>query len=277
MPGTATCRIYLGFCLALVLVGCGEEPSSSQPAAGAAPRQTLTVGTEATFPPFEMRDEKGEFVGFDIDMVRAIARKAGFDVQFKDMGFDALIPALQAGQLDMIASGLSITDERRKAVDFSAPYMNAGIALAVRADEQGIRSADDLKGKVAAVQQGSTGAQATEKLKEQGNLRDIKYYPTVPLAMMELTKGGADVVISDRPTTEAYIAAQGSPVKLLASDLQSDSYGLAVRRGNADLLQKVNKALGELKAEGYLEQLKAKHFQAGASAPATEPATKPAM
>jgi polar amino acid transport system substrate-binding protein len=265
--------------LSLVLVslgGCGDEPSSSQPAGGATPRKTLTVGTEATFPPFEMRDEKGEYVGYDIDMVRAIARKAGFDVQFKDMGFDALIPALQAGQLDIIASGLSITDERRKAVDFSEPYMNAGIALAVRAGEQAIKSVDDLKGKAAAVQQGSTGAQATEKLREQGIISDIKYYPTVPLAMMELTKGGADVVISDRPTTEAYIAAQGSPVKLLATDLQSDSYGLAVRKGNAELLQKVNNALGELKAEGYFEQLKAKHFQAGATTPAAEPATKPA-
>ncbi len=249
------------------LTGCGKSDDAAN-APGGQPVKTLVVGTEATFPPFEMRNDKNEYEGYDIDMVKAIGAKIGRPVEFKDMNFDALIPALQAGQIDLIASGLSITDERKNAVLFSDPYMNAGIALAVRGDETAIKGVDDLKGKVAAVQQGATGAEAATKLKESGVLRDIKYYPTVPLAMMELVKGGADVVISDRPTSEAYIAAAGGDrVKMLSTDLQADSYGLAFRKGNENLVKQVNQAMVDLKAAGEFDKLRDKYFKT--------PTTKP--
>lgn len=261
--------VRLACCLVLslvtcLLVGCGEDKTASRDGA------TIVVGTEPTFAPFEMRDENGNIIGFDIDLVRAIAEKQGLKVEFKDFGFDALIPALQSGQIDLIASGMSITEERRKVIDFSDPYIEAGLVLAVQANEQAIKGPDDLKGKVAAVQRGSTGASEAERLKNDGVLKDIKYYPTVPLAMMELAKGGADVVINDRPTSEAYVAAQGQQLRLLPDTLVSDQYGFAIRKGNTELLNKVNEGLKQVQAEGLIDQLRAKYFTHQA---ATQPAS----
>lgn len=246
------------------LAGCDKAASSSatQPAT-----RTITVGTEPTFPPFEARGDTGDFIGFDIDLMRAIGAKAGWNVQFKDLGFDALIPALDAGQIDVIASAMSITEERKNAVDFSDPYVEAGLVVAVRQNEQGVQTADALVGKTLAVQQGSTGAEAAGKLKAAGKVKEVKYFQTVPLAMMELTKGGVDAVINDRPTGESYIASNPNQVRLLPKPLQSDSYGLAIKKGNAELLATVNVALKQLKAEGFLEQLEGKHFAGKSAAP----------
>ena len=244
--------------VALFTGGCGKEETAPT---GAAPVKTLVVGTEATFPPFEMRDDKGEIVGFDIDLVKAISAKIGQPVEFKDMGFDALIPALQAGQIDLIASGLSITDERKLVVDYSDPYIEAGLALAVRKDEKTIKGVGDLQGKSVAVQQGSTGAKTAEAMLADKKIGSVKQFPNVPLAMMELAKGGVDVVINDKPVTEAFVAQQ-KDIMLLPETLESDSYGLAMRKGNTELQTKVNKALGELKAEGFFDTLKVKYFKA---------------
>jgi His/Glu/Gln/Arg/opine family amino acid ABC transporter permease subunit len=239
--------------LLLSFAGCDNAPASSS-------TLTVNVGTEPTFPPFEARSEKGEFVGFDIDLMRAIGKKAGFQVQFKDLGFDALVSALNAGQIDVIASAMSITDERKNAVDFSDPYVEAGLVIAVRQQEQALQNADGLADKSVAVQQGSTGAEAAEKLKSEGKLREIKYFQTVPLAMLELSKGGVDAVINDRPTAQSYITSNPGQARVLPGALKSDSYGLAIKKGNTELLAKVNRALRELKAQGFLKRLEDDYF-----------------
>ena len=258
---------------AVGLGGCKSESTSSGVS------KTVVVGTEPAYPPFETRGPNGEFEGFDMDLVRAVGQRAGFEVQFKDMGFDALIPALGAGQVQMIASALSITDERRKVVDFSDPYVEAGLGLTVRMNETAVKGVADLAGKTVAVQSATTGAMAAEKLKAEGKLANIKYFPSAPLAILELTRGGVDAVINDRPASEAYLAQVPGQGKLLAEVIQSDSYGLAVRKGNAELLAKVNDALRQLKADGTIDRLKAKHFKnsiLAATAPSSLPATVPA-
>jgi ABC-type amino acid transport substrate-binding protein len=230
--------------------------------------KTIVVGTEATFPPIESRDDKQNFVGYDVDLVNAIGEKIGSKIVWKDMPFDSLIGAVQSGQIQMIASGFSITDERKGQVEYSDPYMNAGISIAIRKGDAGtIKSKDDLKGKVAAVQLGATGAKAAEQLQKDGVLKDVKQFPTVPLTLMELTKGGADVVISDRPTTIACLAEMNAKIILLpeAQDLQADNYGFGFKKGNVELAQRVNEAIKQLKAEGFFDKLAQKHL-AGAPA-----------
>ena len=229
-------------------------------------KQTIVVGTEATFPPFESINDAKQFVGYDIDLVNAIGEKINAKIVLKDMPFDSLIGALQAGQINMIASGFSITDGRKGQVEYSDPYMNAGIAMAVRQGDTSIKAKDDLKGKVASVQLGSTGAKAAEELKTKGVLKDVKQFKTVPEALMELAKGGADVVISDRPTTVACLTEMHAKVVLLpeAQDLQADSYGFAFRKGNVELAKKVNAAMEELKKEGFFDKLAQKHLAGSA-------------
>ncbi len=216
---------------------------------------TYIVGTEAQFPPFEIVDSSGNVVGFDVDLMNAIAEDQGFKVQYLDQDFAGLIPALQTGNIDIIASGMTITDDREEEVDFSEPYITAGLALAVTTDNEEIQSVDDLQGKTVAVQTGSTGFMKAEELKEAGVIAEIKDFPHVNEAIEELKIGGADVMINDLPVTEAFIAAQPGVIKIVGEPLNSESYGFAVRTGNTELLQKINAGLENVTASGKYDEL----------------------
>ncbi|MCK5835135.1 MAG: basic amino acid ABC transporter substrate-binding protein [Lentisphaeria bacterium] len=235
-----------------LITSCGNE--STNPNA-------LIVGTEPTFPPFEMRDSKTkEIVGFDIDLIKAIAADQGLEVEVKNLGFDALIPALQSGTINLAASGMSITDKRKKAVLFSNSYINAGISVAVNKKNKKYVAIDKLKGASAGVQIGSTGAARAKILLEQGVLSKVKTFENVALAMAELAAGGVDLVINDGPVSQAYVDKQSDVLKLLPGHLQSDSYGFALRRGNTELAQKVNAGLKNVIANGTYKKLQEKYF-----------------
>ncbi len=221
----------------------------------------LIVGTEPTFPPFEMQDSQtGAIIGFDIDMIKAIAKDQGFEVEVRNLGFDGLVPALQTGNIDIAASGMSITEKRKKQISFSDPYINAGLAVAVKSDNKTVKSVSELNGLTAGVQIGSTGAGQAEELKKTGMLKSVKTFENVALAMAELMAGGVDVVINDLPVSEAYVQKQKGALKLLPGVLKSDSYGFGVRKNNKELLDKINAGLKSIKANGTADQIKAKYF-----------------
>lgn len=243
-----------------LLGGCGntEPPKGST---GEAEGKVYLVGTEPTFPPFEMVDEKtNEIIGFDIDLIKAIAEDQGFKVNIQNMGFDGLVPALVSGTIDIGASGMSITPERLLEVDFSDPYIEAGLAIAVTADNDSIEGQEDLAGKKVAVQIGTTGALKAQKLKDEGLISEIKVFNTVDVVMMELASGGVDAVINDLPVTEAFIAKQPDKIKIVGDVLESDSYGFAVGKGNEELLDMINAGLKNVIENGKFEELKAQYF-----------------
>ena len=232
-----------------------EDGSNAEGNASVGEMPTYIVGTEAQFPPFEIVDSKGKVIGFDVDLMNAIAEDQGFKVEYLDQDFAGLIPALQTGNVDIIASGMTITDEREKQVDFSEPYINAGLALAVLTGNEDIKSVDDLKGKTVAVQTGSTGFMKAEELQKAGIIAEIKDYPHVNEAIEELKIGGADAMINDLPVTEAFIAAQPDVIKIVGEPLNSEDYGFAVRTGNTELLTKINAGLENVKASGKYDEL----------------------
>jgi polar amino acid transport system substrate-binding protein len=234
-----------------------EEGASIEGDASSGEMPTYIVGTEAQFPPFEIVDSSGNVVGFDVDLLNAIAEDQGFKVEYLDQDFAGLIPALQTGNIDIIASGMTVTEEREGEVDFSEPYITAGLAIAVTTDNEEIQSVDDLKGKTVAVQTGSTGFMKAEELKEAGVIAEIKDFPHVNEAIEELKIGGADAMINDLPVTEAFIAAQPDVIKIVGEPLNSESYGFAVRTGNTELIQKINTGLENVKASGKYDELKA--------------------
>ncbi|NLT94707.1 MAG: basic amino acid ABC transporter substrate-binding protein [Clostridia bacterium] len=248
----------------LTFAGC----SSTEKAKTETPQQeekapqkvVYKVGTEPTFPPFEFTNEKNEIVGFDIDLIKAIAEDQGFEVEVQQLGFDGLILALQSGNIDIAASGMSITPERLQQVDFSDPYIDAGLAIAVANNNETIKGVDDLKGTKVAVQIGTTGAGKAQELLEAGLIKEIKTFPTVDVVMMELMNGGVDAVINDLPVTEAYISKQPGKIKVVGDVLESDSYGFAVRKGNTELLEKINAGLKNLKENGKFEEIQNKYF-----------------
>lgn len=219
------------------------------------------VGTEPTFPPFEMPGEKAdEIIGFDIDLIKAIAADQGFNVEIRKLGFDGLVMALQSGNIDIAASGMSITPERLKEVDFSDPYIDAGLAIAVSEGNEAIKGKEDLEGKSVAVQIGTTGAEKAQELKDEGLIAEIKTFDTVDVVVMELMSGGVDAIINDLPVTQAYMAAQPGKIKIVGEVLASDSYGFAIKKGNTELLDKINAGLKNVMENGKYEELIEKYF-----------------
>lgn len=216
---------------------------------------TYIVGTEAQFPPFETVDAKGNVVGFDVDLMNAIAEDQGFKVEYLDQDFTGLIPALQTGNIDIIASGMTIKEDREKEVDFSEPYINAGLALAVGINNEEITGVEDLQGKIVAVQTGSTGYFKAEELKEAGIVKYIKDFPHVNEAISEINIGGADAMINDLPVTNAFIAAKPGIIKIVGEPLNSEDYGFAVRQGNTELLEKINTGLKNIRESGKYDEL----------------------
>jgi len=166
------------------------------------PKPKYTVAMDASFAPFEFRDMKTEeFTGFDVDLIRALAETQGFEVEIKEMGFDGILAALQTDNVDLAISGISIDEERKKAVNFSMPYYQSGLIVAVRADNDTIKGFEDLPGKRIGVQIGTTSAKEAKKIPNA----KITELDKVPELFLELRNGGVDAVINDLPVTLYYI------------------------------------------------------------------------
>ena len=149
--------------LALLVGGCGGEKAAAPASSGGA--KVLRVGTNADFAPFEFQDVSGkEYQGFDMDLIRAIAKEMGYQADIQNINFDGLIPAMESGNLDVIISGMSINDERKQKVDFSEPYYKSGLTIVVKKDNTAINKFNDLAGKKVAVQIGTTSAKEVRKI-----------------------------------------------------------------------------------------------------------------
>lgn len=204
----------------------------------------------------EYHGEGDELEGFDIDLGKALAEEMGVDVEFKDTAWDGIIPSLLSGQFDMIMSSMTITEERKKEVDFSDPYFNAGQVIAVRTDDDSIKTLDDLIGKTVAVQIGTTG---DLKISEVEGV-NIQRFNTIVDAFMELKNGRADAVFNDLPVAQDYVN-KGEPVKIVGEPLTEEFYGIAIKKGNTELLEKVNAALQSLKDSGKYQEIYDKWFK----------------
>lgn len=237
------------------LSGCGNSGSKD----AAQQKKELIVGTEPSFAPFEFPDGKdGEITGFDMDLIKAMAKKLGYEkVTIKGMGFDALIPAMNAGNIDVIISGMSITDARKKQVLFTDPYYESGLMVIVKKDNNEIKSFDDLKGKRIGVQLGTTGAQEAEKIEGA----KVTNFDTSDLACIELKNGNVDAVISDLPVLQYFLKQKGSSyAKAVGTPKKGDFYGIAAPKDKKDLVDGINKALKELKDSGEYKKIYTKWF-----------------
>lgn len=241
-------------------VGCSSDNNNGTPAAGdkdTKEKPKYTVAFEATFAPLEFRDEKtGEFTGFDIELIKAIGEVEGFDVELKDMGFDGIVSSVKTGNIDIGASGLTIDEDRLESVDFSTPYYKAGLSVVVRANEDKIKSVKDLKGKKIAVQIGTTGSKYAKTI-EGANVTD---FDQVTDALMEVKNGGADALVNDNPVNQYYVSKSKKDYKIVGDILESEYYGIAVKKGNTKLLEKINNGLKKLKESGEYAKLYKKWF-----------------
>ena len=267
-------RAVLCAAACVLAAACGKQESATPAAAGgsapAAPARVLVVGTDAAYAPFESQNEKGEIVGFDIDIVKAVAQKAGLEVKFVNTPWEGIFNALKQGDRDLLVSSITITAERRQTMDFSAPYFDAHQLIAVRADSKVTRF-DDLKSLKVGVQTGTTGDEAISKLQGKTST-DIKRFESTPLALSELASGGIDAVVADNGVVANYVKNNGGSKFRTVNDpaFTPEQYGIAVKKGNAGLLDKLNAGLAAIRADGTYDRIHARYL--GLAAPAAAPA-----
>lgn len=215
----------------------------------------LRVATDATFPPFEYT-EGGARVGFDVELIEAIAKVLNRKVEWTDIDFKGLIPGLIADRFDVAASAIYITDERKKVVDFTNSYYPGGLVILTKKGDTRIKVPDDLNGKKVAVQ---VGTKSVNFLKDK--------YPGAELVeveknqeMFELVEiGRADAVVTGKPAAKLYVKTRGT-LQIVEKPLTVEEYGFAIRKGQPDLVKQFNDALEKLKADGTYQQLVAKYL-----------------
>ncbi|MEM2008953.1 MAG: basic amino acid ABC transporter substrate-binding protein [Ignisphaera sp.] len=220
----------------------------------------LRIGTSPDFPPFEYIDEKtNEVVGIDIDLIKAVANRLGYSVEIVSMDFDGLIPALEQGHVDIVISGMTITEEREKRVDFSIPYWEADQAIIVfRGSSYRPQSLEDLDNYIVGVQSGTTAAELLDNLVKQGYRIEIKRYTSYTLAVQDLINGRVDAVVVDSPVARALEKRYSIEISCVIPT--NERYGIAVREGNRELLDQINKVLNDILNSNEWDQIIAKYL-----------------
>lgn len=248
--------LLLTVCLlgtAALTVGCGQSDSAEQSG-----KKVLRVGMDASYPPFgSQNQETKDYEGFDVDIIRAIGAEEGFDVEISNRSFDGLIPALQAKEIDVAINDITITDDRKQSVDFSKPYYIAGLGVVVRSDNDTIHTAEDLRGKTLGVSIGSTGEEAARKIPGA----NVRVFNAINEAFLEVQNGGVDAVVNDIPTNEYYVSHAGNKnVRTAEVALTKEDLGIAVLKGNTELLTKIDDGLAKIKANGKFSEIYEKWF-----------------
>jgi polar amino acid transport system substrate-binding protein len=245
-----TLMILFVLLLSLSLAACSSSAGATK----------VRVATDATWPPFEMVDEASkEIIGFDIDLLKAVAEKGGFEVEFINVGFDPLLAGISQCQYDAAISAITITEERAQTMGFSDPYFAAGQVVTVRFDNTDIMGKDSLSGKVVGAQIGTTGAIALGEIAGA----TLKTYDDVGLAFQDLMNGQIDAVVADNPLALGYVGQNPTQLKTVGEVFTDENYGIAVCKTNTELIEKINKGLAAVKAEGLVDQLTEKWIEAG--------------
>ena len=217
-------------------------------------KDKIFVGTNAEFPPFEYL-EKGEVTGFDIELVNEIGKVMDADVKVLDMSFDGLLPALQMKKVDLVIAGMTATEERKKTVSFTQPYYTASQVIIVKEGNNSIKSFDDLKGKKVAVMLGFTGDTIVSEIEGV----NVERFNAAYAGIMALQADKVEAVVLDSEPAKNYVK-QNPGLVLAEADAEQEENAIALRKNDKALLEKVEKALAELKANGTYDALIKKYF-----------------
>lgn len=259
--------IVLAVFMLFAFAACNNSDGGSSSTASTE-KKVLKVATNAEFPPFEDLDENNNVVGFDADLIKAIAEKMDMTVEFSNMEFDGVLAAIASGTCDVAISGLTINDKRKESVDFSEPYHETAQIIIVRQDDEHFTGTtkeeidEQLKNQKIGVCAGFTGEAYAKGDEDWGYTAiegaDIKSYDNISLAITDLNNGTINVIIMDAPTAKesADSDANKDKVKVIDIPLTVEYYGIAVKKGNSEMLDKINDALAEIKEENKLDSFK---------------------
>ncbi|WP_426348838.1 transporter substrate-binding domain-containing protein [Alloiococcus sp. CFN-8] len=232
-----------------IFTACGSSSKGDDSGAD----KSYVIATDTTFAPFEYTDENNKFVGIDVDILAAIAEDQGFKYELQPLGFDASLTAVQAGEVDAMIAGMSITDKRKETYDFSEAYYDSGVVVAVAADSD-YTSYEDLKGKTVAVKNGTEGATFAESIEKEYELK-LSYYDDSAYMYQAVLNGDAAACVEDYPVI-GYGIAQGNGLKMIGEMVKGSSYGFAVLKGqNGELIDMFNAGLENIIKNGTYDEI----------------------
>ncbi|TMN23903.1 transporter substrate-binding domain-containing protein [Lentibacillus cibarius] len=245
--------MLFSFVLVSTLAACGGEEESG---GDGELQDTYTVASDTSFVPFEFKED-GEYVGFDIDLIHAVADEAGFNIELETTNFDGIIPGLQTGSFDMAVAGIGITEKRKKKIDYSDPYFESGLAIGVQKDNDSIKDIDDLEGKTIATRLGST---SSKYIKENIDNADTNQYEQLDQAYLAVENGSADAILYDAPNVKYYINTTGDKLKVVGDLYKAEDYAIAISKGQEELVKSVDEALQTIKDNGTYDEIYEKWF-----------------
>ena len=225
--------------------------------AQAASETTYTVAASCDYPPLEYIDDDGNIVGYEMELIQAIAEEMNININIVNVSFDGIIAGIQSKQYDIGASGLTITEDRKQTCDFTTPILQFSLSIVTKKDTEGIANEDDLVGKKVGVQLGTTCQFACE---DAG--LEVKTYDEAPSAILDLANGNLDAVVLDSVVAEDFVLANESyseVLKIAGSFQNSDDMGMAVIKGNTELLNILNEGIQKVTESGKLAEIKAKY------------------
>ncbi|QEN07384.1 basic amino acid ABC transporter substrate-binding protein [Oceanispirochaeta crateris] len=214
----------------------------------------IVIASDATWPPMEFLNEDKEIIGFDVDMLEAAAKAGGFEIKIVNTAWDGIFAGLANGNYDAVCSSVTITEERKASMDFSVPYINAGQVLIVSQDLSGKSTLADMAGMSLGAQIGTTGAIA---ISDAGNI-ELKTYDELGLAIEDLANGNIDGVVADSPIAADYVLGNDtykSKLKIVGEPFTDEFYGVAVKKGNSEVLDKLNAGLKAVIESGERDEL----------------------
>ncbi len=249
-------KIALTALMALLVVSLAFA-GGRQEADPDAPR-VITVATDATWPPMQFVDRNQEIVGFDIDLINAVADAAGFEVVIRNTAWDGIFAGLGNRDYDAVISSVTITEDRRQTMDFSTPYINAGQVLIVHRDTPaGVTTLQDLAGQSVGAQIGTTGAFEIQKVDDL----DLRTYDELGMAIEDLAQQRIAGVVADTPIAADFALQNenySAVLKIVGEPFTEEFYGVAVRKGNTEVLDLINAGLEVVLNDGTVEELQEK-------------------
>jgi polar amino acid transport system substrate-binding protein len=235
-----------------LLAGCGASKGDTGTNGG---NKKYVIACDAKFAPFSF-EENGKYKGIDVELLDAVAKEENFEYELKPMDFNGIIPGLTSNQLDGAISAMTITDERKKSLDFSDGYFVSGLSVVTNKDNTAINGVNDLNGKSASIKKGTAGAKFAEDNADKYGLK-LNYFDDSPSMFQAVENGNADFLLEDYPVIAYKIKIDGgTKLKIVGDKLDSVDYGFAVKKGaNQELLNKFNEGLKKLKENGKYDEI----------------------
>jgi polar amino acid transport system substrate-binding protein len=244
----------------VLLLGCGQK-EAPQAAAAAKPAAVarIVVGLDDNFPPMGFRDKENKLIGFDIDLAREAAKRLGAEVEFKPIDWNAKEAELNGKRVDALWNGLTITEKRKENIAFTTPYLeNRQIVVVVA--KSPLKSKADLAGKVVGLQEGSSAVEAVEKDAVAKSIKELKKYGDNVTALMDLSTGRLDALVVDEVVGRYYVAKKPGEYLVLEEHFGTEEYGVGVRKGDTELLAKLQKTMDEMKKDGSAARISTTWF-----------------